>query len=334
VLVAGLLLLGLLAAQDGLFEAAGFALARLPGGGGVLLCSLLLLEAVVTAVLNLDTAVVFMTPVLLHAARRRGHRVEPFLYGAVSMANAASLLLPGSNLTNLIVLSKERIPGAVFADRIAPAWAVSVASTIVFLLVVFRRDLRLSAVAGTKRPAFRPGLGLVGVVGATALVLALSRPALPVLAFACALALVARIPARRVLAATNPVLLVGVFGVAVALGTLGRGVASLGDLTMHVSSWASAGLGAGSALLVNNLPAAAMLSAHRPAHPRALLVGLDLGPNLAVTGSLSAVLWLQVARAAGAEPSVRRYFALGLVLVPASIALAVLALSISPPPGL
>src|SRR5439155_15063273 len=107
VLVAGLLLVGAVAAEDGLFAAAGGRLARLPGSGLRLLTALLLLDACVTAVLNLDTAVVFLTPVLLHAARRRGLDEEPFLYGAVFMANSASLLLPGSSLTNLIVLTQE-----------------------------------------------------------------------------------------------------------------------------------------------------------------------------------------------------------------------------------
>jgi arsenical pump membrane protein len=75
---------------------------------------------------------------------------------------------------------------------------------------------------------------------------------------------------------------------------------------------------------VNNLPAAVVLSAHPPAHPRALLLGLDLGPNLAVTGSLAAVLWLQVARAAGSRPSALRYTLLGLVLVPLTLTAALL----------
>ena len=57
---------------------------------------------------------------------------------------------------------------------------------------------------------------------------------------------------------------------------------------------------------------------------RALLLGLDLGPNLAVTGSLSAVLWLQVARADGARPSILRYTLLGLVLVPLLLVLTLL----------
>ncbi|MES1246241.1 MAG: SLC13 family permease, partial [Actinomycetota bacterium] len=132
-LVAGLLLIGAAAAGEGLFAEVGAFVARAPGGAFVLLASLLAAEAVVTAVLNLDTAVVFMTPVLLHAARARGLREDPFLYGAVFMANSASLLLPGSNLTNLIVLSNEHhLNGSRFASELALPWLLSVALTITF----------------------------------------------------------------------------------------------------------------------------------------------------------------------------------------------------------
>src|SRR6059058_4345402 len=103
VLVAGLLLIGAVAAAEGLFEALGARLARAPIGASALLLALLALVAIVTAVLNLDTAVVFLTPVLVHAARTRHLDERPFLYGSVFMANAASLVLPGSNLTNLLV---------------------------------------------------------------------------------------------------------------------------------------------------------------------------------------------------------------------------------------
>ena len=100
------------------------------------------LEAIVTAVLNLDTAAVFVTPIVLHAARRRECDERPFLYGALFIANGTSLLLPGSNLTNLIVLANEHISGATFAGRLAPAWGVSVALTIAVVAIAFRRDLR------------------------------------------------------------------------------------------------------------------------------------------------------------------------------------------------
>jgi len=88
-LVIGLLLIGAVAAREGVFAEAGAVVARAPGGPFVLLAGLLLVVALVTAVLNLDTAVVFLTPVLLHAARERGLDDGPFLYGAVFMANSA-----------------------------------------------------------------------------------------------------------------------------------------------------------------------------------------------------------------------------------------------------
>jgi arsenical pump membrane protein len=324
-LVAGLLLVGAVAAREGLFEESGALAARVPGRGTVLLASLLLVTAAITAILNLDTAVVFLTPVLLHAARHRGLGDTPFLYGAVFMANSASLLLPGSNLTNLIVLAHNPVPGSTFAAHLWPAWIVAVAVTIVFLALVFRRELDPAVAAVPERPTFRPRAGTAGVAVATALVLGLSQPALPVLAAGVATALLGRLPLRGAVRAANPLLLGGVLAVAVALGTVARAVSGLGGLAAHTGRWATAWLGVGAAVVVNNLPAASMLSAHAPAHPRALLLGLDLGPNLAVTGSLSAVLWLQVARSAGAKPSILRYSLLGIVLVPVSLTLALLA---------
>ena len=322
-LVAGLLLVGAAAARDGLFAAAGAAIARAPGRSFVLLGGLLLSEAVVTAVLNLDTAVVFMTPVLLHAARRRGIAEGAFLYGSVFMANAASLLLPGANLTNLIVLVDDPVSGVTFAQRLGAAWAVSVAITILFVSWVFRRDLtRVASPSAEEPPGFHPGVGTLAVAVAAVLVLVLSRPALPVLGLGVAVAVLGRLGLRRSLRAANPALLLGVLGLAVLLGTAARG-ANI-HILQHAGRWETAWLAAGASVLVNNLPAAVVLSAHAPAHPRALLLGLDLGPNLAVTGSLAAVLWLQVARTEGARPSVLRYTLFGLALVPLTLAAALL----------
>ncbi|HZR94464.1 MAG TPA: SLC13 family permease [Gaiellaceae bacterium] len=321
-LVAGLLLIGAAAAREGLFAAAGAFVAAAPGGAGTLLVGLLVVEAAVTAVLNLDTAVVFMTPVLLHAARRRGLPDAPFLYGAIFMANAASLLLPGSNLTNLIVLAHERVSGATFAARLALPWITSVAITIAFVGVVFRSDLRRDGRAANERARFRPRLGTLAVVVAATLVLVLAKPALPVLALGLATAAFA-VPWRGAIRAVNPALLLGVLAAAVLLGALARHV-DVDRLVRDTGRWQTAAVAAAAAVLVNNLPAAVMLSAHVPAHPRALLLGLDLGPNLAVSGSLSAIFWLQVARADGARPSIARYTRLGVVLAPLTIAAALL----------
>jgi arsenical pump membrane protein len=323
-LVAGLLLIGAAAAREGLFAATGAFVSRAPGGALALLTGLLLAEACVTAILNLDTAVVFMTPVLLQAARHRGIGDGPFLYGAVFMANAASLFLPGSNLTNLIVLAHDHVSGTTFAARLAAPGAVSVALTIAFVAVVFRRTLARESDGTTlERPRLRPRAGVVGVAIATVLVLALAQPALPVLALGVVVAIAARLGVGDARRAANPVLLLGVLAAAVLLGTVARAV-DVGRLVDDAGRWQTAGIAALASVLVNNLPAAVMLSARIPAHPRALLFGLDLGPNLAVTGSLSAILWLQVARANGARPSIRRYSVMGVVLVPLTIAAALL----------
>jgi arsenical pump membrane protein len=77
------------------------------------------------------------------------------------------------------------------------------------------------------------------------------------------------------------------------------------------------------AVLINNLPAASLLAAHRPPHPYALLIGLNLGPNLFVSGSLAWFLWLRAARAAGARPSVTTASRMGVVAVPLSLTAAV-----------
>jgi arsenical pump membrane protein len=310
-LVAGLLLIGAAAADEGLFAEVGAFVARAPGGGRTLLVGLLLAEAAVTAVLNLDTAVVFMTPVLLHAARARGLREDGFLYGAVFMANSASLLLPGSNLTNLIVLADRDITGSEFASHLALPWLVSVALTAVFVALVVHQDEHDAEVA--QEPVrFRAGIGTAGVVAAAVLVLVLEQPALYVLALGILVALASRTSVR----AANPPLLLGVLALAVLLGAAARAV-GLGAL--DTGAWATAWLAVGVAAIINNLPAAVVLSAHAPAHPRALLLGLNLGPNLVVTGSLSAIFWLQVARANGARPSIRRYTAFGVLLVPLTL---------------
>ncbi len=316
VLVAGLLLIGLVAAADGLFAAAGGRLARTRLGTIPLLLALLALVAVVTAVLNLDTAVVFLTPVLVHAARSRGVDEAPFLYGSVFMANAASTLLPGSNLTNLLVLAHEPIGGATFAGRTAFAWLVGCALTALIVAALLRP--RRTEAAPDEAPPLQLNAGLVATVVAAVLVVALKNAALPVLAVGIAACLVRRVRMRLDL--RIPALL---FVVAMALGTLARYWHGPARLLAGSDRWATAAIAAGGAVVVNNLPAAVLFSAQRPPHAIALLLGLDIGPNLAVTGSLSAVLWWQAARSVGARPSVLLYSAIGLVLVPVTLAAAI-----------
>lgn len=332
VLVAGLLLVGVAAAGGGLFDAVAAAVARRDGARpATLLAGLLLVVAGVTAVLNLDTAVVFLTPILVLAARGRGLDERPFLYGALFMANAASLLLPGSNLTNLLVLETDPVGALEFARRMAPAFAASVTVTIAVLLVVQRRS---GDGGGTAVPvaatAIDPG-AVVGVVAAALLVLALDRPALPVLAVgavAGARAVARGVAARRDLReAVDPVSLGSLFCVATALGAVARVWDGPAELMADASGPVTAAIGALAAVVLNNLPATVLLASRPVAHPEALLLGVDLGPNLAVTGSLASLLWWKAARSVGGQPSVGEVSRLGIVLVPLTLLAAGLALA-------
>jgi arsenical pump membrane protein len=320
VLVAGMLLIGAVAAADGLFEAVGARLARTRLGARALLTALLALVAAVTAVLNLDTAVVFLTPVLVHAARSRGLSERPFLYGSVFMANAASLLLPGSNLTNLLVLRSDPRGGGTFALAMLPAWLAACTTTAAFVAIAFR----VEGGDGEARqaPPFRLGIGAAATAAAAALVLAAPDAALAVLAVGIAATALRRLPPRLDVRA-----LLGLFAVAVALGTVGRLWQAPAHLLDSSGIWAAAAIGAASSVLINNLPATVLFTARPVAHPHALLLGLDLGPNLAVTGSLSAVLWLQAARSVGARASIATYSRVGLLLVPLTLASSLAALA-------
>lgn len=108
------------------------------------------------------------------------------------------------------------------------------------------------------------------------------------------------------------------FVLAVGIGSIGRWWSQPHALFDNLDRSSTAGLAALISVAINNLPAAVLLTPTQPHHPRALLLGLNLGPNLAVTGSLSAFLWLRVARSLDAQPSVRTFSAIGLILVPVS----------------
>ena len=330
VLVAGLLLIGLVADDDGLFASAGHRLARMAPNGALLFLGAVVVVGAVTAVLNLDTSVAFLTPVLVYTARSRGEGEAPLLYGCLLLSNAGSLFLPGSNLTNLIVIGHLHLTGGQF---LAHTWLAAVAALVVtaaVVAVVERRALRTRVEDPT--PADKPvlGLGLVAVVAAAVLVVVLRNPAVPVVVVGVAVAGIrlatgAERPGRVVGILGVPVL-VGLFGVAVALGTLGRVWSGPATLLSHLDLWGTALVAAAASVLVNNLPAASLLAARVPPHPFAMLVGLNLGPNLFATGSLAWFLWLRAARTAGSQPSIAKASRLGAIAVPLSMAAALGAL--------
>ncbi len=344
VLVAGLLLVGLVADQDGLFAAAGHRLARTAPNGLALFAGSAVLAAGVTALLNLDTTVVFVTPVLVHAARHRGRGEAALLIGCLLLSNAGSLLLPGSNLTNLIVLGHLHLSGGQFLGHMALPWMGAVGVTGVVVAVAERRSLgavgpvqedQLVAGDGRSDRYADPGdlatpvvlgLGAMAVAAVTVLVVALRNPALPVAGLGLVV-IAARLVARRqrldhILEVLGLPVLVGLFGIATALGTLGRSWSGPATLLSHLDAVGTAAVAALSTTLVNNLPAAALLAARVPPHPFPLLVGLDIGPNLFMSGSLAWILWWRTARSAGSDPPVLRAVGIGLMTVPLAMAAA------------
>jgi arsenical pump membrane protein len=335
VLVSGLLLIGLVANRDGLFEQAGRFLQGLAGPPVVLLVACLLLVAVVTAVLNLDTAVVFLTPVLVHAARGRGLEEEGFLYGAVFMANASSLYLLGSNLTNLLVLNHQPISGSTFAAHMLVMALAATLATALGLFVLFRGRLGVAASQRPQRVRWEAlGLGLPGALGAAVLTIALRDPAVSVFGVGVAMAAIevvrGRLQWREVVRAVGPAVLISLFLVCVALGVLARSWDGPAQLLDGAGRWETTGVGALASVTINNLPAAVLLSAHTVAHPSALLLGLNVGPNIAATGSLSAFLWWRAAQQVHAQPSLVAFSRRGAPLAVFAIVVALVATAVLP----
>jgi len=332
VLVVGLLLIGLAANDDHLFSAAGGRLAAAAPDGWALFAGLAILIVLVTAVLNLDTSVAFITPVVVYTARRRREEAAVLLGACVLLSNAGSLLLPGSNLTNLIVFGHSHPSGRAFAETMALPWVVAAAATALVIAMTGRRQLSGRATVDGEPEPLTFGVGMIAVGLAVVLVMLLSSPALPVLAVGL-VAICVKVGCRRIEpGAVGEVLglpvLVGLFGLAVGLGTAGREWSLPSRVLEHLGPWATAGMAAVGAVVLNNLPAASLLAARVPPHPYSLLIGLNVGPNLFATGSLAWVLWIRAARAAGAPPPVRRTTLTGLLAAPVAIVGAMLALEL------
>jgi arsenical pump membrane protein len=320
VLVAGLLLIGHVASGEGLFRLVGAACARVPGGGVSLFLVTMVAVALVTAVLNLDTSVVFMTPVALFAARAKGTDEKAFLYGTIFMSNSASLLLLGSNLTNLLVFSRRPTLGSAFARHMALPWVAAVVVTIAVVLVWRWRPLRYAGRAPERSAtSFVFGPGVLAVGFAVLAMLFLRQPALWVFLVGVVteiydITVKKRSTLRDALTVTNPWTLSILFVVAVAVGWFARFSTLTVNLLRHANVAATVAASAFASIVINNLPAASLFAAHRVAHPYALLLGLDLGPNIAVTGALSSLLWIRIARRNDVRPSVATFSIVGTVV--------------------
>ena len=117
-------------------------MARAAPNGTILFLGATVVIGAVTAVLNLDTSVAFLTPVLVYTARSRGEDEAALLYGCLLLSNAGPLFLPGSNLTNLIVLGHLHLSGTAFLTRMG---APALAALVMTALVVAAFERRCSA---------------------------------------------------------------------------------------------------------------------------------------------------------------------------------------------
>ncbi|MFG3077277.1 SLC13 family permease [Streptomyces sp. NPDC048225] len=374
VFLALVLMLAYLCAKEGLFEAVGAAVARRCGGSPRrLLTGVFAVACAVTAVLSLDATAVLLTPVVLATASRAGARARPHVYATAHLANSASLLLPVSNLTNLLAFTASGLSFTRFAALMALPWLAAIAVEYAVFRRFFRADLAdpapLAPVpvaparvgpAAPKATGGVPGSGptvpatppppavprfTVVVVALTLAGFAVASPAGVEPAWAAlggVLVLGVRALARRhvtpreMVGAAAPLfcLFVLALGVVVQAVVAGGPATQLGRLLPDGESLpallAVAAVAALLANLVNNLPAVlALLPLAAPAGPAqvlAVLIGVNLGPNLTYVGSLATLLWRRILHRHGIEVELGRFTLLGLLTVPTTLAASTVAL--------
>lgn len=328
VLVAGLLLIGHAASREGLFEALGSWCARVRGGGVTLFVVTMLAVASVTAVLNLDSSIVFMTPVAISAARAKGSDETAFIFGTVFMSNSASLLLIGSNLTNILVIGNATTSPAHFSARMVLPWIIAVVVVTVVILAWRWRHLTAPLTHAARDTAtLRIGPGVVATVLAVILMVVVRHPSLEILVAGLLSQLWMLVRERgsswkKALRVVNPGTLATLFVVAVTVGVLARHWGAPSHFMAHANVLTTTVVATLSALAINNLPAASLFAAHAVAHPYAMLLGLDVGPSCLITGALSSLLWRRIVERDGVKVSLKTFSFVGVIVTAVTIALA------------
>jgi arsenical pump membrane protein len=297
-----------------------------------------------------DATAVVLTPAVFAVAKRAELPPLPYLFICAFVANAASFVLPISNPAN-IVLYGGRMPSLAewLASFTLPS-AVAIVTTYLILRWRLRGALggRIADLPARGRLPRGAAVALAGIVATALALIAASfldfRLGWPA-AIGGALTVLAVLATER--AAPWPVirhvswsvipLVAGLFVLVRAIegtGLIGEATRGLVALAQHSEALAAAVTGGTVALvsnLMNNLPVglvAASVLGHAqppPAVTDAALIGVDLGPNLSITGSLATILWLIAVRRDGEQAVFWRFLKLGAVTMPPALVLAIAA---------
>ena len=348
----GMMLLSEVAREEGLFDwLAAHAARRAAGSASRLFLLVYGVGTIVTIFLSNDATAVVLTPAV--AAAMRTAKVEkplPYLLICAFIANAASFVLPISNPANLVIYGRHMPPLLEWLPRYGLASVVSIVVTFLMLRWTQRRELGQAVATDVPVPVLsRSGKTAAAGIAVTALVLLGcsafdTQLGLPTAIAGAATALVVLALERKMpwktLGGVSWGVLPLVAGLFVLVEALDRtGVIGLVATFLQQQAQRSAGgaaWGAGIAIavasnLMNNLPAGLIAgSAVQAAHvsdqvTRAILIGVDLGPNLSVTGSLATILWLGALRREGHSVGAWTFLKLGFLVMPPALVLALAA---------
>ncbi|MGC2812172.1 MAG: arsenic transporter [Bradyrhizobium sp.] len=349
----GMMLLAEVARKEGLFDWLAAQAVQLSNGSAKRLFLIVyVVGTIVTVFLSNDATAVVLTPAVYAATRAAKVEPLPYLFICAFIANAASFVLPISNPANLVVFGAQMPPLSDWLRYFALPSAVAIAATYVVLRLTQRRALRAPVAAIDEMPLLATGGKLAAAgIAMTAVVLlgasALGRDlGLPTFLAGAAVTIIVLLIGRQ---SPMPILkdvswsvlplVAGLFILVEGLnrtGVLPSLAGILKDATTvspQITSWIAGVAVAVASNLVNNLPmgliaATTSQAAQLPAHVTgAILIGVDLGPNLSVTGSLATILWLIALRREGEQVAAWQFLQLGLVVMPPALLLALLALS-------
>ncbi len=346
----GMMLLAELARQEGLFDWLAAQAARRANGSAARLFTLVFaVGTVVTMFLSNDATAVVLTPAVGAVVKAAdAKQPQPYLFICAFIANAASFVLPISNPANLVIYGSHMPPLLHWLPQYALPSALAIIATYAALRWTQRGQLLEPLSKNIAIPALPPGGKLAALgIAITAVVLLVSsgfdiRLGLPTFlaGAATAVLVLAGSPARPMDVLRNIswgvlLLVAGLFVLVQALektGVTDRLAGLLHDLVQTSAAgaaWIAGAVLAVGCNLVNNLPAGLIAGrvveiAKVPEHVRsAVLIGVDLGPNLSVTGSLATILWLTALRRDGQHVSAIAFLKLGVLVMTPALLLAI-----------